>query len=95
MSKLLSTSTVPLSDLGRVLVRAGALGSITLLVSDIRVDVFFIQARSSIFYILRSMITSVHFNKRHERPDTHCITQGLINLNRSSLYGQVLLAWLQ
>ncbi|KAH7869582.1 uncharacterized protein C8R40DRAFT_726222 [Lentinula edodes] len=34
MSKLLSTSTVPLSDLGRVLVRAGALGSITLLVYD-------------------------------------------------------------
>ncbi|KAJ4463351.1 hypothetical protein C8J55DRAFT_610418 [Lentinula edodes] len=34
MSKLLSTSTVPLSELGRVLVRAGALGSITLLVYD-------------------------------------------------------------
>ncbi|KAJ3893932.1 hypothetical protein GG344DRAFT_63358 [Lentinula edodes] len=32
MSKLLSTSTVPLSELGRVLVRAGALGSITLLI---------------------------------------------------------------
>lgn len=93
MSTSLSTRTGILSDVGLVLVRAGAMGAASLLVRDT-----LLLAQPSLNFWHRCMIISVPSIKRHELfyiLSYYHPTDWLSVRFRLSSYGQVLLAWLR